>query len=229
MSRRHQEKHRLALAALVLLGSAGTACSQTSASLTLVSAYTARGVALDTRPTPQLRIERDVADGWYAGGFVSPVRLYARSQAQVMAYGGRALRITPTMTFDAGISRSTFSRDARLDFSEAYVGLMQGRTSARLFYSPHYYGEGRTVYLDLNTAYPLTEQLSLALHAGVLHPFGEYGRYHAREPDAGDVRIGLSRTIGDYRVQLGWQATWHPYLQAAGSAPALTASASRYF
>jgi uncharacterized protein (TIGR02001 family) len=226
-----QDQRRFTLAGLLLLCSAGTAWCQTSANLTLVSAYTARGVALNPHPALQLRVEHDLEAGWYAGGFASPARLDNRGQDQLVAYGGRAQRITSTLTWDAGVSRSAFLRGARFNYTEFYAGLASGRSSARLFYSPAYYGEGRTVYLDLGTAYPLGDRVSLALHAGLLHPFGEYGDVHdANEArDAGDVRISLATSIGDVRLQAGWQGKWHPYLPGAAPARALTASASIHF
>jgi hypothetical protein len=92
----------------------------------------------------------------------------------LIAYGGRASRLTSTLTWDAGVSRSTFLRDSAYNYSEFYAGLAQGRSSARLFYSPAYYGAGRTLYLDLSSAYPLGAGVNLAVHAGLLHPFGEY-------------------------------------------------------
>ena len=217
-----QDHFRFTLAGLLLLCSAETARCQTSANLTLVSAYTARGVALDPHPALQLRVEHDLDSGWYAGGFASPTRLDGRRQDQLIAYGGRAQRLTSTLTWDAGVSRSTFLRGAEFSYSEFYAGLTLGRSSARLFYSPAYYGEGRTVYLDLSTAYPLGERVSLALHAGLMHPVGPY-RDEAR--DAGDVRISLATTVGEVRLQAGWQGKWRPYLPGAVPARALTASA----
>jgi uncharacterized protein (TIGR02001 family) len=222
---RRQDKFRFTLAAFLLLCSSGTARCQTSANLTMVSAYTARGVSLDTRPALQLRIEHDTAAGWYAGAFASPVRLDGESQGQLIAYGGRAQRISATLTWDAGASRSSFLRNSSYSFTEFYAGLALGRSSARLFYSPKYYGSGQTLYLDLSSAYPLGERVSLAVHAGVLHPFGEY-RGDAR--DAADLRLSLATDVGDVRLQAGVQAKWHPYLPAA-PARALTASASLYF
>lgn len=220
-----QDKFRFTLAAFLLLCSVGTARCQTSANLAMVSAYTARGVSLDTRPALQLRIEHDTAAGWYGGAFASPVRLDGQSQGQLIAYGGRAQRVSSTLTLDAGASYSRFLRNGSYNFTEFYAGLALGRSSARLFYSPKYYGGGQTLYLDLGSAYPLSERVSLAVHAGALHPFGEY-RGAAR--DAADLRVSLATDVGDVRLQAGWQASWHPYLPAA-PARALTASASLYF
>jgi uncharacterized protein (TIGR02001 family) len=217
---------RFTLAGFLLLCIAGTARCQTSANLALVSAYTARGVALDKRPALQLRIEHDTDDGWYAGGFASPAELDGRRQGQVLAYGGRARRITPTLSWDAGVSRSNFLRDSHFNYSEFHAGLALGRYSARLSYSPAYYGEGRTIYLDLSSAYPLGDRVSLAVHAGLLHPFGGYD---GTARNAGDVRISLATTLGDVSVQAGWQGKWHPYLPGAAAASALTTSASINF
>jgi uncharacterized protein (TIGR02001 family) len=223
--RHRQDTLRFTLAVFLSLFMTAPARCQTSANLTLVSAYTARGVTLDTGPALQLRVEHDAADGWYAGGFASPVRLDGERQGQLIAYGGRASRLTSTLTWDAGVSRSTFLRDRAYDYSEFYAGLAQGRSSARLFYSPAYYGAGRSLYLDLGSAYPLGDGVNLAVHAGLLHPFGEY-RGVAR--DGADLRLALATDVGDVRIEASVQAKWHPYLRGA-PARALTASASLNF
>jgi uncharacterized protein (TIGR02001 family) len=221
-----QDKLRVTLAVFLPLFMSEPARGQTSANLTLVSAYSARGVALDTRPALQLRVEHDAADGWYAGAFASPVRLDEGSQGQLIAYAGRAQRLSSTLTWDAGLSRSTFLRDAAYGYSEFYAGLTQGRASARLFYSSAYYGAGQTLYLDLSSAHPLADGLTLAVHAGLRHPFGEY-KGAAR--DGADVRLALATDVGDVRIEAGIQAAWHPYLPGAAAARALSASASLNF
>jgi uncharacterized protein (TIGR02001 family) len=213
---------------LVLLSCAAPAQGQTSANLTLVSEYVARGVALTTRPAPQLRVDYDGNKGWYAGGFASTVTLDGRGQGQLIAYGGRAQRLSSTLSWDAGISRTMFLRDGGYGYHEFYAGLVLGRASARLFYSPAYYGAARSAYLDLNQAWPLGERLRLAAHAGLLHPFGEvYGGARERL----DTRLALATDLGDVSLQLAWQAQWHAYLRGAARARAraLSASASLHF
>lgn len=232
---RHRRRHRrhatpaLAAipAALLLSFLAAPARCQTSSDLTLVSEYAGRGVALHTRPALQLRVEHEAGDGWYGGVFASPVTLAGRSQGQLTAYGGRARRLTSALSWDAGVTRSTFPRDGGWNYHEFYAGLAWQRASARLFYSPAYYGEGRSLYLDLSGAYPLGDTLRLAAHAGLLRPLGNYEGAAARA--SGDVRIALVADVGDVTVQAGWQARWRTYLPAFPRPRALTASASLHF
>jgi len=223
-------RHRLTLLALAIsapLGAGGSARAQTSGDLTLVSEYAGRGIALHTRPALQLRIEHDTDAGWYGGVFASPVTLEDRKQGQVSVYAGRAQRLASSLSWDAGVTRNTYSRDGRWNYHEFYAGLALQRLSARLFYSPAYYGEGSSLYLDLSGAYPLTDALRLAAHVGLLHPLGRYDDVAAR--DSADLRIALVMDVGDATVQAGWQARRHTYLPAFPRPHALTASASWHF
>lgn len=216
--------HALALVLPLVPGAAG---AQTSADLTLISEYSGRGVALYTRPALQLRVERETDGGWYGGAFASPVSLEQRTQGQLTAYAGRAQRFTSTLTWDAGVTRSTYLRDSRWNYHEFYAGLASQRASARLFYSPSYYGEGRSLYLDLSGAHPLTDTLRVTGHVGLLHPFGSYDGGEANS--SADVRIALVADVGAFTVQAGWQARWRTYLPEFPRPRAFTASASYQF
>ena len=222
-----------ALAALFLpwLGAATTARSQTSANLTLASEYAARGMALDTHPALQLRVEHDAESaglaGWYAGGFASPVDI-GRSQGQLVAYAGRAARLSSTLSWDAGVTSTVFLRERALDYHEFHGGVTLTRGSIRVFYSPAYYGEGRTAYLDLNGVLPLGDRLHVALHAGLLHPIGAYDGLPA-PGNGGDVRIALGAEVAAVSLEAGWQIKAHSYLDGAAPARALSASASLRF
>lgn len=205
---------------------AGTARAQTSAEVALVSQAVLRGAALGTRPALQLRVDHDTDSGWYAGAFASSATLHERDQGQLVVYGGRAARLTPDLSWDAGASRTVFLRDREYDYHEFYAGLALPRASARLFYSPSFYGNGRSVYLDLSSSYPLADHLRLATHAGWLHAFGDY---YGRTPNRLDARLSLAYDSGDYSLQLGLQVQHHAFLPGAVRARALTASVSRHF
>lgn len=222
----------LTISLLLLLGASARA--QTSADLTLVSAYTARGLTLDTRPAAQLRVEHDFDAGWYAGAFASPVLLEGRRQGQLVAYGGYARRLGSALSWDAGVTRSVFLHDGASDYHEFYAGLTWRRLNARLSYSPAYYGEGRTVYLDLTGGQPLTDRLSVAVHAGLLHPFGGYEEAPGGVPEPAprtgvDGRAALVYDVGDWTLQAGVQAGSRAYLAGVARARTLTIGASLHF
>jgi uncharacterized protein (TIGR02001 family) len=215
---------RLGILAAVVLARA--ACAQTSADITLVSEYSARGVSLGPQPALQLRVDHDADGGWYAGAFASPATLYGHRQGQLIVYGGRALPLTSGLSWDAGISRTAFLRNRHDDYFEFYAGLALERASARLSYAPTYYNAGRTAYLDLNGGIPLDDGLSLALHAGLLRTFGHYYR-EAR--DRADLRATLAFDTGDWRLQAGWQTLMNASAPEIPRARALVASISRRF
>ncbi|MFP5393065.1 MAG: TorF family putative porin [Gammaproteobacteria bacterium] len=233
-----QAPFRLTLAACALLCSAGSAWCQTSANVSLLSAYTARGVTLAPHPVAQVQLEYDRATrceagcevGWYLGAFASPVRLGDRTQGQLMAYGGRSQRIGASLTWDASVSHSRFSRGGEFDYTEFHLGLMGRRSSVRLSYAPAYYGEGGSLYLDLNHSYPIGERWTLALHGGVLHPLRAESSGGHTERDSADLRLSLATQLGNYRFQGGVQKAWRPY-HLPGTLPArtVTAGVSRQF
>jgi hypothetical protein len=183
-----------------------------------------------------LRVDHDAAGGWYVGAFASPVTLYGREQGQLIVYGGRALPLASGLSWDAGISRTTFLREGHYDYHEFYAGLALERASMRLSYAPTYYGTGRTAYLDLNGGIPLggtplggtplADRLSLALHAGLLRSFGPYYR-EAR--DRTDLRATLAFDTGEWRLQAGWQTLLNGSDAEIPRARALVASVSRRF
>jgi len=198
-----------ALAALLLFYAAAAA-AQTSADLGLVSSYAVRGAVFSASPAVQLRIDHDTQDGWYAGAFATPVTVGQRRQGQLMFYGGRAGRLSSTLSWDAGVTRTVFLRDGEWNYHEFYAGLTLRRATARIFYSPDYYTQGRTMYLDLSGAYGLADHLRLAAHAGVLHRIGVAPHAYGYEParDRADGRVALVADVGDVTLQLGWQDVW---------------------
>ncbi|MGJ7918617.1 TorF family putative porin [Massilia sp. LXY-6] len=224
--RRDRRSFALAAAGFSLACAAFPACAQLSGNLTLVSEYAVRGISLSAgRPALQLRIDHDLAGGWYAGGFASPATLGERRQGELIVYGGRAGRLASGLSWDAGISRTTFLRDRDYDYTEFHAGLALDRASVRLFLSPAYYGDEPTAYLDLNAFHPLDERLRLTFHAGLLHTFGAY----AGPRDRADLRLGLASTFGDCTLQLGWQTLLHAEHGGPPRARALTGSAGIRF
>jgi len=147
----------------------------------------------------------------------------------LIAYGGRAQRLTSTLSWDAGVTRSSFLRDGGRNYHEFYAGLALQRASARLFYSPAYYGEGRSLYLDLSGGYPLGDRLRLTAHAGLLHPMGGYEGAVGTIGNSADARIALVADVGDCTLQAGVQTRWRGYLSEFPRASAFTASLGVHF
>jgi uncharacterized protein (TIGR02001 family) len=216
----------VAYVAASLLAAPG-ALAQTSADLSVVTEYAMPGVSLGRQPAVQLRVDHDFDGGWYAGTFATPIDLYGRGQGLLIAYGGRALPLTSRLSWDAGVTRTIYLRNHEVDYHEFYAGLTYDRVNARVSYSPAYYGGGSTVYLDLNGGIPLGERVALALHAGLLHPFGT--DYHWGDEDRADLRATLAWDTGDWRLQAGWQTLVHGAGIGLPRARALFAGASLRF
>lgn len=229
---RRRDHHPRPLAGALLLAGAAlawpqAAAAQTSASLSLASSYDARGIAMSRQPVVQLRVDHDADDGWYAGGFASPVNLGpGAAQGELVAYAGRARQLASGLSWDAGVSQTLFLRDGRYDYREFYLGLASDHASARIFLSPAYYGEGRSAYLDLNGFHRLSDRLRLSAHAGLLHAFDAY-REAAR--DRVDVRVALTLDLDEWQLQAGLQTLLHAGDDRVARAHALSASAALRF
>lgn len=218
--------HRLAiLIGFIVLPAVAQA--QTGATLILASEYNMRGRSLsEGRPVLQLRVDHDTASGWYAGGFASPLAIPdSPARFALIAYGGCARRLGSTMSWDAGASQAVFAGEGRYNYQEFYGAINGERGSARLAFSPNYYGVGRTAYFELNGSHPLGEGVSLSGHAGWLHWLRDQGRPRTRL----DLRAAIVTELGDASLQLGLQARQRDPGQRVPRARALFASLSYGF
>ncbi|HEX4597762.1 MAG TPA: TorF family putative porin [Burkholderiaceae bacterium] len=164
---------RWALASLTLV--ATVASAQVSGTASVVSDYRYRGVALSQGdPAAQLDVGYDFSGGLYAGAFASNAKFYSHApdQAQLTGYGGYAWRLERGWSVDAGASFTDFTSDADYRFVEVHTGIATESVSARLYYSPNYFGGSiHTVYAELNGSYRLFDQFKLIGHAGLLKAF----------------------------------------------------------
>lgn len=187
-------------ALLAAILAASPARAQLSGSAALVSDYGVRGMTLSRgRPEPQLRLDYDASAGWYGGAFASGVALPdSDARLQLLGYGGYARRLPSGLTWEAGLLNASFPGDTEYRYHEFYAGLTRGGIGARLYYSPAYYGQGKTVYAELNGAWPLQGRLTLSGHVGLLHPFGD-GGIEARHRI--DARLALGVDLGRLNLQ----------------------------
>ena len=98
--------------------------------------------------------------------------------------------------WEVGATLSHFGGDADHDHGEAFGGLIGEGWSARLYFVPHYFGQGvRSMYAELNVGRPLTRAWRAFSHLGALARL------------AGDAPVGSDRLSCDARVGLGLRMT----------------------
>jgi uncharacterized protein (TIGR02001 family) len=200
----HSRQRLLGLALTLALQQAG-AQTAVSGSVNLLSDYRYRGISLsDGKAAYQLTVNLDHASGWYAGGFATSATVADSNGAQLIAYGGYAQRLRGGASWEAGCTRSTYTNWHVADYNECYAGLSGERTSARLSLSPRYLGrDNRTLYAELNSFYPLLEQVNLTGHAGLLRTLSGGAAPGLPPHQRYDARIGISvRLGGDWNAQL---------------------------
>lgn len=201
----------LCVAFVWALLSAGTACAQVSARLALVSDYRFRGVSLsDEHPAVQASIAYDHADGWYAGAFVSSVRIGPDydTQGQLVPYAGYARRLRGGLSWDVGVQYALFTGNVDYDYPEFHIGLTSTHLSARLYYAPRYFGVSAPVlYAEIDGAYPVSGQVRLLGHAGWLHRGSDGDLDEYLESHRFDVRIGMGMASAGFDLQLAWVFT----------------------
>lgn len=206
--------------AVLLLGLAGTACSQTTVSLKVESDFIFRGVSLSGgRPDASLSVDWDSTGGGYAGGSATTVEFDpGQRRAALLAYIGYVRRAEPGLAWEVGATGAAFGADSRYDYGEAFVGVIARRWTARVYLSPSYFGSGvPSAYVELNGGIPLTSVWSLSAHAGALAPIGITSPDDSRRPRL-DVRLGVGAAMGPWELHLAWAGAtrdgFHPDLYA---------------
>lgn len=178
--------------------------AQVSGSLAVLSDYRFRGLSLsDNSATPQLTLNYDSNAGWYAGTMASHARLEETGTAQLVAYGGYAQRLPGGMGWEAGATQTVFTRVGADNYFEAYVGVSGEQVSARLYYSPRYFGRAtQTVYAEANGFLRLAETLRLVGHIGLLRALGGEDHIGPLSGHRYDYRFGLATQVGNVDLQL---------------------------
>jgi hypothetical protein len=171
----------------------------------VVSDYRFRGATLsDGRPAAQGALTYDHSSGLYLGLFASTVRLATNDATGVQGVGqaGYAIRATPAVMWDIGAFYSAFSNPSALDYADFYVGAAGTEWSARLSYSPRYFGQPYSAsYAELNLT-PFSQFWLVPLvHVGRLSP--------SSPPSSGirsrwDGRFGVAYNHDPLTLQASW-------------------------
>lgn len=190
--------------AALLLGLAGSACSQTAVSLKVESDFIFRGVSLSGgRPDAALSVDYDGIGGGYAGGSAKSVEFDpGERQTALFAYFGSVRRVDSGLAWELGATGAVFSADSRYDYGEVFVGVIARRWTARVYLSPSYFGSGvPSAYFELNGGIPVSSVWSLSAHAGAIAPLGSTSPDDSRRVRF-DVRLGVGAAMGAWELQL---------------------------
>lgn len=162
------------------------------------------------RPTIDLDLAYDDVRGPYVGVQAKSVLAGEASPRflSVQGYAGYAQRIGPDLTLDTGLTHARFSRQSgygrETGYSEAYIGIADSHSSARISLSPDWLGAGNfTLYSEIAHLVPLSDRWSLALHGGLFLWLSD-GRPQTVPKLRYDTRVGLSRSLGRIRIDAGW-------------------------
>jgi len=212
-------------AAFIFCAFASSASAQFSGTLSVVSDYRYRGITLsDEKPALQGGLNYDGADGWYAGAFGSTVRLAppAGNGVQGIAFGGLAKRLPSGITLEGGGDYSVFSGAANDNYGEVFLGAATDNLSARIYYSPRYFGQAaNAVYGELNASQPLVGAFRLLAHVGFLRAQYRSGYNAAPRKTVVDGRVGVGADFGPFHAEAAWVAVSDGY-----AAYAITGSGS---
>ena len=189
------------------VGLAAPASAQVAVEATLQTDYRVRGYSVsDEQPSAALSISYDDPSGLYVGGSaIGTIRDGEPELLGIQGNAGYAMRIGPTLSLDAGVSKTQYfygygtSRD--YDYTELYVGLALPVVSARLSYSPDYYRNNwETLYAEVEGGIEPAPGWFLSAHGGVLNYLGEPPPYSPKR--IFDWRLGATRQIGPWGVHL---------------------------
>lgn len=200
----------------------------------VLSDYRVRGYSIsDGEPAASLSLSYDHPSGVYVGATaIGSFRDGEPELAGFQANAGYALRLSPQVSLDAGVSRSVYyyaygSRN--LGYTELYFGVSAPHVSARVNYSPDYYRAGTsTLYAAVDGGIEPVTNWVLSAHAGIFSYLGTKPYFLPRERY--DWRIGAARKFGatSLRLDLSGRVQGSPARQAT-DATALVLSLTHGF
>jgi uncharacterized protein (TIGR02001 family) len=220
--------------AVAAIAPSARASAQVAVEGAVLSDYRVRGYSIsDGEPAASLSLSYDHPSGVYVGATaIGSFRDGEPELAGFQANAGYALRLSPQVSLDAGVSRSVYyyaygSRN--LGYTELYFGVSAPHVSARVNYSPDYYRAGTsTLYAAVDGGIEPATNWVLSAHAGIFSYVGWHPPYLPRERY--DWRIGAARKFGatSLRLDLSGRVQGSPARQAT-DATALVLSLTHGF
>ena len=169
--------------------------------------YRIRGYSIsDGQPSASLSVSYDDPSGVYLGGSaVATIRDGDPELLGIQANLGYAMRLSPTVSIDGGVSRTQYfygyGTSRNFDYTEIYLGLALPIVAARLSYSPDYYRDGTsTLYAELDGGFEPAPDWFLSAHVGALTYLDTPPVFLPRTRY--DWRLGASRQLGRFAVHV---------------------------
>jgi len=184
---------------------------QVQATAAIVSDDRFRGRSISGgRPVVSLDLAYDSAGGAYFGlaGAVAATQHAGPEPLTLQEYAGYVMRLPAGPDLDLGATHANYTEyyggGRAAQYNEVYAGLIARHFAGRLYYSPSYFGQGRsTLYGELETAARPARGWRLSAHAGLLQVLsGE--RPPEIRPTQLDWRLGLATAVRSVEVELSW-------------------------
>ncbi|MEZ5500196.1 MAG: TorF family putative porin [Steroidobacteraceae bacterium] len=184
---------------------ATAAHAEFSVTPTLTNDYDFRGVSQSAKDfAPQLSLDYAHDSGFYAYAWGSKIDFGPDSNSDVeldlaIGYGQE---LANGISWDSGLVWYTYPGESDFNYPEAWVGLSRGWFSAKLWYSWDYVAADQSAwYLEANGEFPLPQDWSLQVHAGVsTGPFWD----DANGGEYEDWSVGVARSFGKFDFSIKW-------------------------
>lgn len=198
-------------AAFGLLVAAAAANAQVSSTVTLTSDYDFRGFSQSaTDPAIQPSLDYAHESGWYVGGWASNVDFGdADVDYEIDLYTGFSGGAEDGVGWDVGVVYYTYPDESDFNYLEAYGGITYHWFDAKLWYSNDFGGDSTdgdtsAIYLEANATFPLAENFSLLLHAGL--STGDFWD-DVNGDDVIDYSVGVGYDVSHFTFKLRWVDT----------------------
>ena len=196
--------------AALALGAALPAHGQFVGTLTLTSENRYRGTATeDAGPVLRASAMGDASSGAYAGisGLWLTRDARLASAEALLGWSGRFAQVEalhdldPGWGWDLAWHRTHYAENSRYDFDEAMAGLLAPGWSARLWWSPHYFGSDySSLYAGIDASHDFSEHWRAFAHVGTLR-YGQ-GAYGWRPPGRTDAMLGAAWVADAWDLRL---------------------------
>jgi uncharacterized protein (TIGR02001 family) len=200
------------LAALGLVAAAAAANAEVSSTWTLTNDYDFRGFSQSAKdPAIQGSLDYAAENGWYAGAWASNIDFGDDLDAdyEVDWYTGFAGGDEDGLGWDVGLTYYSYPGESDLNYIEIYGGVAYSWFDGKLWYSNDFGGDSTdgdtsAIYAEANATFPLPENFSFLLHAGL--STGDYWD-DVNGDDVIDYSVGVGYDIGNFSLGLKWVDT----------------------